>query len=133
MPRRIGHLKNPMNGFFATSEVHHLELLTAFNKGFSTSLSKTLVQEFQSVDGIDTDQTLLLLGPSREAVKNALSAVNRPSAGVNLPYFYRPKSKTTNMIIITERTIWQRHTQRLCEHACCVATDQRLPPQRHGA
>lgn len=89
-------------------------------------------QELRSTDRIITDQTLLLLGPPREAVtkKNlnwVRSAVNRPSAGVNLPYFYRPKSKTTNTIMKTERTIWQRHAETLWT---CPLCRRRLPPHR---
>lgn len=38
----------------------------------------------------------------------AVAAVNRPSAGGNLPYFYRPKSKATITIVTTERFVWQR-------------------------
>lgn len=55
------------------------------------------------------ETTLLLHGPPPEAVTGldwAHSAVNRPSsAGVNLPYFYRPKSEKRQITITTERTV----------------------------
>lgn len=68
-----------------------------------------------------------LARPLKKNLNWVRSAVNRPSAGVNLPYFYRPKSKTTNTIMKTERTIWQRHAETLWT---CPLCRRRLPPHR---
>lgn len=65
------------------------------------------------------ETTLLLHGPPPEAVTGldwAHSAVNTPSsAGVNLPYFYRPKSEKWLITITTEQTVLpERRSLKYC-------------------
>lgn len=124
MPRRIRHLEIPWM-VFASLEVHCL------NEGISSHLypslqsrsSRAKTGSWQTRPCCLSDHLLRPQQPNW-----ALSAVNKPSAGVNLPYFYRPKSKTTNMIIMTEWTIWQSHTET--KWTCCLCRrGQRLPPR----